>query len=112
MVAYRVGVEVAKASLDLQYKNRYADAYLLYQPYTFQNLSYLANTHSATSWAVGITIPLPVWNRNQGNIERARLNIDQTLIQLKAVERLAVEQVRDAEQEYVKTKQFLEYLAS
>jgi outer membrane protein, heavy metal efflux system len=110
VVAYRVGIEVAKASLDLQYKNRYADAYLLYQPYTFQNLSYLPNTHSATSWALGITVPLPVWNRNQGNIERARLNIDQSMIQLRAVERLALEQVRDAEQEYMKTKQFLESL--
>jgi cobalt-zinc-cadmium efflux system outer membrane protein len=110
VMAYRVGVDVARASLDLQYKNRYADAYLLYQPYTFQNLQYYPGTHSATSWALGITVPLPVWNRNQGNIERARLNIDQSIIQLRAVERLALEQVRDAEMEYVKTRQYLESL--
>lgn len=108
--AYRVGVDVAKASLQLQYKNRYADAYVLYQPYTFQNLSYLPNTHSATSWALGVTVPLPIFNRNQGNIERARLNIDQSLIQLQSVERLAVEQVRDAEQEYGKSLVFLDEL--
>jgi cobalt-zinc-cadmium efflux system outer membrane protein len=110
VVAYRVGVRIAKASLDLQYKNRYADAYVLYQPYTFQNLAYLPETHSATSWAVGVTIPLPVFNRNQGNIARAKLNIEQSQIQLAAVERLAVEQVRDAEMEYLKTKRFLEVL--
>ena len=110
VVAYRVGVDVAKASLDLQYKNRFADAYLLYQPYTFQNLSYLANTHSATSWAVGITIPLPVFNRNQGNIERAKINIEQTKVQLQAVERLAIVQVRDAEQEYLSSRRFLDEL--
>ena len=110
VVAYRKGVEVAKASLDLQYKNRFADAYLLYQPYTFQNLNYIPNTHSATSWAVGITVPLPVFNRNQGNIARARLNIDQSQLQLRAVERMAIEQVRDAEREYIKTRGFLDDL--
>ena len=110
VVAYRVGVDVAKASLKLQQVNRYADAYILYQPYTFQNLSYLANTHSAHSWALGITIPLPVFNRNQGNIERAKVNIEQTKVQLLAVERLALEQVRDAEQEYSASKRYLEEL--
>ncbi len=110
VLAYRRGVDVAKDSLKLQYTNRFADAYLLYQPYTFQNLSYLPSTHSATSWALGITVPLPVFNRNQGNIARAKLNIEQSLLQLRAVERMAVEQVRDAEQEYSRTKQFLENL--
>jgi cobalt-zinc-cadmium efflux system outer membrane protein len=110
VVGYRVGVDVAKASLALQYKNRFADAYLLYQPYTFQNLSYISNTHSATSWALGITIPLPVFNRNQGNIERAKINIEQTKVQLEAVERLVIGQVRDAEQEYSSSKKFLEEL--
>ena len=103
-------LEIAQASLKLQNKNRYADAYLLAQPYTFQNLAYLPNTHSATSWAVGITVPLPVFNRNQGNILRARLNIEQSQYQLGAIERLAVEQVRDAETEYHATKEILEGL--
>ena len=107
VLAYRVGLDVAKASLGLQYRNRYADAYLLYQPYTFQNLSYINNTHSATSWALGITIPLPVFNRNQGNIERAKINIEQTKVQLAGVERMAVMQVRDAEQEYASSRKFL-----
>ncbi len=110
VIAYRVGVDVAKASLKLQYANRFADAYILYQPYTFQNLSYLPNTHSATSWALGVTVPLPVFNRNQGNIERAKINIEQSQVQLQAVQRLALEQVRDAEQEYVRTRVFLDDL--
>jgi outer membrane protein, heavy metal efflux system len=110
VLAYREGIKVAKASLGLQERNRFADAYLLLQPYTFQNLSYFPDSHSATSWAVGITVPLPVFNRNQGNIARAKLNIEQSHLQLRAVERLAVEQVRDAEMEYLRTKRFLEDL--
>ena len=57
--------------------NRFADAYLLYQPFTYQNNAPFG-TQSATSWALGITVPLPVYNRNQGNIERARINIHQS----------------------------------
>ena len=110
VVAYRVGVEVAKAGLKLQYANRYADAYLLYQPYTFQNLSYINHGPSATSWALGITVPLPVFNRNQGNIARAKLNIEQTGVQLLAVERMVIKEVRDAEQEYLSTRAYLERL--
>jgi cobalt-zinc-cadmium efflux system outer membrane protein len=110
VVGYRVGVEVARAGLRLQYANRYADAYLLYQPYTFQNLAYLGNRPDATSWALGITVPLPLYNRNQGNIERAKLNIEQTKVQLEAVERLVIKEVRDAEQEYLSTKAYLDRL--
>ena len=110
VVAYRVGIQVAEESLRLQKANRFADAYLLYQPYTNQNLSYLGHATSATSWAVGVTVPLPIFNRNQGNIERARLNIDQSRVQRDAIERLAIEQVRDAEREYATTKLFLEQL--
>jgi outer membrane protein, heavy metal efflux system len=110
VVAYRVGVQVAQESYKLQKANRFADAYLLYQPYTYQNLAYLGHSASATSWAIGVTIPLPVFNRNQGNIERARLNIDQSKTQLTAIERLAIEQVRDAEREYTATKSYLQLL--
>ena len=108
--AYREGVNVARASFKLQQQNRFADAYVLYQPYTFQNLSYIPNTHSATSWALGVTLPLPVFNRNQGNIARARINIEQSEVQLQAVERLAIEQVRDAEQEFLVTRAHLDRL--
>ncbi len=110
VVGYRVGVDVARAGLRLQYANRYADAYVLYQPYTFQNLAYLGNHPGATSWALGVTVPLPLYNRNQGNIERAKLNIEQTKVQLEAVERLVIKEVRDAEQEYLSTRSYLDRL--
>ena len=64
--------------------NRYQDAYLLYQPYTFQNNAPFGK-QSATSWALGMTFPLPLYNRNQGNIERAKLNVTQSQIELEGV---------------------------
>ena len=78
VVAYRLGSSQQRPMCRLQRANRFSDAYLLYQPYTYQEQCPLSASRAATSWAVGITVPLPVYNRNQGNIERAKINVDQT----------------------------------
>ncbi len=54
----------------------------------------------ATSWAVGMTIPVPIWNHNQGNIERARQNVTQSHIELEGVQRTIVTEVRQTAREY------------
>ena len=81
LLAYRLGVPSAMANVGLQRANRFSDAYLLYQPYTYQNNAPYGR-QSGTSWALGITVPLPVYNRNQGNIERAKINVYQSEVQL------------------------------
>ena len=106
VVAFRLGVGVANSALDLQRANRYADAYVLLQPYTFQNNSPVG-LKSAYSYAIGVTVPLPLYNRNQGNIERAKVNIDQTKAQLAGIERQVVTEVRQAEREYLTTRDYL-----
>jgi cobalt-zinc-cadmium efflux system outer membrane protein len=100
IAAYRLGVQAAQAGLKLQLANRFADAYLLYQPFTYQNNVPYGDRGSVPSWAVGITVPLPVYNRNQGNIERARINIDQSRVQLAALERRVITEVQQAVNEY------------
>jgi outer membrane protein, heavy metal efflux system len=99
VMAFRRGVVAAEANMLLQRANRFADAYLLYQPYTFQNNAPFG-TQSATSWALGITIPLPVYNRNQGNILRARFNVEQSQVQLSQYERRVVTEIQQALSEY------------
>jgi cobalt-zinc-cadmium efflux system outer membrane protein len=105
--AYRIGVGFAMADLKLQRANRFADAYLLYQPYTFQSNA-PTHLHSPTSWALGITMPVPLYNRNQGNIERARMNIAQTQVQLTALERQVMIDVRQAQREYEVTRAYVD----
>ena len=83
LVAYRLGVGRAESEVKLAHANRLSDVYLLAQPYTFQDNSPFGQK-SAHSWAVGVTVPLPVFNRNQGNIQRARLNVSQTQTELAA----------------------------
>ena len=98
-MAYRLGIMSAQANVGLQRANRFQDAYLLLQPYTYQNNAPFGK-QSGASWAVGITVPLPIYNRNQGNIERAKINVYQTEVQLAYQEKRVETEVRQAIKEY------------
>jgi cobalt-zinc-cadmium efflux system outer membrane protein len=51
-----------------------------------------------------VTVPIPVYNRNQGGILRAQLNVTQTQIELATLERQVITDVQLAEREYAITK--------
>jgi cobalt-zinc-cadmium efflux system outer membrane protein len=106
VVSFRLGVKAAEAGLGLAMANRYQDAYLLYQPYTFQDNSPFRQK-SAHSWALGLTVPMPVYNRNQGNIERARINIEQSRIELASIERRVQTEVVQAAREYAVSREMV-----
>ncbi len=104
LVAYRLGIARAQADVKLAHANRLNDLYVLAQPYTFQDNTPFGGK-SSTSWAVGITVPLPVYNRNQGNIQRARLNVAQTQTELAELQRRVVTEVQQAFREYSVTRE-------
>jgi cobalt-zinc-cadmium efflux system outer membrane protein len=83
-----------------------SDIYLLYQPFTYQDTRPF-NTPSATSWALGVTVPLPLYNRNQGNVLRARINVDRSNVELADRQQQAANEVRQAERQYVVTRNAL-----
>lgn len=95
LAAYRIGIQRARADVDLAVANRLTDVYVLYQPYTFQNNTPFHEL-SSHSWALGVTAPIPVMNRNQGNIRRARLNVDQTRVELSSLQRKVAVEVEEA----------------
>jgi outer membrane protein, heavy metal efflux system len=105
--AYRLGIARAEADVKLAHANRYADMYVTYNPFTYQNDLPLG-TQSATSWMVAVTAPIPLNNRNQGNIQRAKLNVAQTRSGLAALERRIIAEVFRADQEYDATRASLE----
>ena len=107
LAAYRLGVKRAEADVGLAIANRYPDLYVLYQPYTFQDDSPL-QAKSAHSWGVGVSVPLTVFNRNQGNIQRARLNVSQSRTELSGLEEQVVFEVRQAERQYTVTRTAVE----
>jgi cobalt-zinc-cadmium efflux system outer membrane protein len=99
LIAYRLGVDRAQADVRLARASRYSDVYLLGQPYTFQDNRPLG-LKSPTSWAVGITATLPIYNRNQGNIARSELNVRQTRLEVAALERQVAHEVEAAIREF------------
>lgn len=107
IIAYRLGVERAKSDVKLQYANRFQDVYVLAQPYTLQDNTPFG-LKSPTSWAIGVTIPIPLYNRNQGNIQRAKLNVTQTQVELSSIERQAIQDVQQAEREFLAAKAAVE----
>ncbi len=103
LVAYRLGMTRADADVQLALANRYPDLFLLIQPYTFQDDTPLG-LKSAHSWGVGLGVPVPLFNRNQGNIRRARLNVTQTQVEMAALEDRVEMEVRQAERQYSVTR--------
>jgi cobalt-zinc-cadmium efflux system outer membrane protein len=96
--AFKLGVRRAEAEIHAARANSYPDVYVLYQPFTFQNNSYLG-VQSAYSWTLGVTATVPLYNRNQGNITRAKINKDQTEVQAASIERTVMSDVLNAAQE-------------
>jgi cobalt-zinc-cadmium efflux system outer membrane protein len=99
LAAYRLGVSRAQADVRLARANAFSDIYVLWQPYTFQDNSPYG-VKSATSWALGATVPLPIYNRNQGGISRAKINVDQSRMQLADAERQVRVDVEKAMREF------------
>jgi cobalt-zinc-cadmium efflux system outer membrane protein len=98
LLAFKMGIRRADADIRAARSNSYPDVYVLYQPFTFQNNNYLG-VQSAYSWTLGLTATIPLYNRNQGNITRAKINKDQTQVQAASIERTVMSDVLNAAQE-------------
>jgi cobalt-zinc-cadmium efflux system outer membrane protein len=102
LVSYRLGIARALADVKLAKAQRFSDVYMFYQPYTAYTPP--AGFSTVNSWALGATVPLPVYNRNQGNIERAKINVSQVQTELASREALAQREVYKAHHEYTLTR--------
>ncbi len=98
LIAARIGIARAQHECGLARAGRMDDWYLFYNPWTYQDERPF-KVASASSWSVGLTVPLPVSNRNQGNIQRARINIAQAQTEQQALERRVATEVRLAHRE-------------
>jgi cobalt-zinc-cadmium efflux system outer membrane protein len=92
---------VARADADVlaARANRFDDVLLMYQPYTFYDGQGF-DLKNKLAWAVGMTVPLPVYNRQQGNIEKARVIGCQERTQLAILEKGVEADVRKAMRQY------------
>jgi cobalt-zinc-cadmium efflux system outer membrane protein len=99
LLSYRYGLLRAQADVKSALAQRFSDVYLLYQPYTYQNNNW-QGLKGAYSYAFGVTIALPVFNRNQGNVLRAKLNAEQSQVELANQEKQVVYDIQEAIREF------------
>lgn len=104
--ANRLGLQLAEAQLGLQRANRFSDAYFLYAPFTQRDNSKNNNgERSITTWGAGVFVSIPLFNRNQGNVRRAQLNIAQSGDEIAVIEAHVIAEVRQAAEDYQNTRE-------
>ncbi len=99
LAALRLNIARADADIALAKANRFEDVLALYQPYTFHD-GRTGDFKNSTAWAAGLTVPLPLYNRQQGNIQKARLIAEQARTQLASYEKTVAAEVQDAIEEH------------
>jgi cobalt-zinc-cadmium efflux system outer membrane protein len=98
LAALRLGIKRADAEIGLAKANAFDDVILFVDPLSYQD-NRPAHLPSGRSWDLGVTVPLPLNNRNQGNIAKARVNATQTRLEYSALERRVLSEVRLASRE-------------
>ncbi|MEJ7639870.1 MAG: TolC family protein [Singulisphaera sp.] len=102
LIAYRLGLHRAEANVRLARAERFSDIFVLVQPYTFQDNAPF--DRKSRIRGPGRVSPLPIYDRNQGNIERARINVVQTRTELASLEQQVANEVRRAGRRYAVTR--------
>ena len=75
------------------------NAYLFYTPYTAVDYS-PQGLQNVNGWGLGVILPVPVYNRNQGDLARACANVKQTQLEQKGLQLQVLREVEDAAMEY------------
>ncbi|HQR43863.1 MAG TPA: TolC family protein, partial [Gemmatales bacterium] len=63
------------------------------------------NQNRSNDWAVNFSVPLPVWNRNQGRIASATAAVGSAQLEIERVENELVERVSSAFREFAAARQ-------
>lgn len=103
VVAYKLGVQRAQADVQLAQAEKFPDVFMLYSPYELRN-NVPTGGQNATSWSVAGFASVPLFNRNQGNIRRAQINVNQTQTELDGLQRQIAAEVECAFSEYVSSR--------
>lgn len=99
LTAYRLGIGRAVADFRRERAEAVDDVFVFYTPLNANNFSPLGK-RNASGWGVGVLFSLPFFDRNQGDIARARLNVKQTQMEQQALERRVINEVQYAATEY------------
>jgi cobalt-zinc-cadmium efflux system outer membrane protein len=99
LLAYRLGLDRAEADVRLARAEALDNVFLFYTPLNATDFS-PQGKQSANGWGVGAILPVPLFDRNQGDIARARVNVTQTELEREVLERRIINEVQYAATEY------------
>ena len=102
--AFRLGIDRARADMNIAKKERFDDVFVVYSPFQFQNNQPIGKLN-ATSFSLGLMGSIPLFDRNQGEIRRAETNVVQARAALDAVEREAAAEVESALVDYQSSRE-------
>ncbi len=63
------------------------------------------NQNRSNDWTIGVSVPIPVWNRNQGSIAAARAQVAQAVQEVGLVENELVERLATAFRDFYSARQ-------
>jgi outer membrane protein, heavy metal efflux system len=63
------------------------------------------NQNLSNDWAISVSMPVPLWNRNQGNIRTAQAQVGESASEVSRVENDLVERLAMAHREYAAARQ-------
>ena len=109
LAAFRLGIARARADLRVYQKEVFEDIFVIYSPWQWQN-NHPIGGQNATSYSFALMGTMPLFNRNQGDIRRAQLNVVQSRVAWEAMQRHAVAEVDRALSEYHATRQTVDRL--
>ncbi len=107
LAAQRLGSERDRALVQVTQAERFDDAAVFVSPYEVQNNS-PQGKKSSSGWGGGALFAVPILDRNQGVIARARINLRQGQIEVEGMERVAVNEVRHAWTEYSASREVVQ----
>jgi cobalt-zinc-cadmium efflux system outer membrane protein len=107
LTAYRLGRGRALADLKRERAEAVDDIFVFYTPFNANNFSPLGQ-QSASGWGMGVLFSLPFFDRNQGDIARARANVTQTQIEQQGLERRIINEVQYAATEYAVSREVVQ----
>jgi cobalt-zinc-cadmium efflux system outer membrane protein len=99
LMSYRLGVQRARADASVARAEAFPDIFVLYTPFGYQNNTPTGG-QDATSWGLGVFASVPLFNRNQGNIQWAAINVSQTSLETAGIERQIQTEVLQAVKNY------------
>ncbi|HTU17290.1 MAG TPA: TolC family protein [Gemmataceae bacterium] len=107
LMAYRLNVSRAEAQVERTRAERIEDAIVFYTPYQIQEFPG-QSSQAALGWEAGSLIVLPVFDRKQGDIARANVEVRQTQTEVQGVELQIINEVRQAATDYAVSRKSVE----